>query len=49
MFYNAAVFEKLIHRDGSINNEVYCAITGDDADLQVSGHFLIVKEGDISK
>ena len=49
MFYNASVFEKLMHSDGSINNEVYCAITGDDADFQVSRHFLIVKEGDISK
>jgi pimeloyl-ACP methyl ester carboxylesterase len=37
MFYNAAVFEKLMHSDGSINNEVYCAITGDDADFVVSG------------
>ncbi len=37
MFYNAAVFEKVMHSDGSINNEVYCAITGDDADFLVSG------------
>jgi proline iminopeptidase len=38
MFYNAATFEeKLMHSDGSINNDVYCAIAGDDADFMVSG------------
>jgi len=37
MFYNASTFEKLMHSDGSINNDVYCAITGDDADFLVSG------------
>jgi proline iminopeptidase len=37
MFYNASTFEKLMHSDGSVNNDVYCAITGDDADFLVSG------------
>jgi proline iminopeptidase len=36
MFYNASTFEKLMHSDGSVNNDVYCAITGDDADFLVS-------------
>lgn len=37
MFYNASNFEKLIEGGGSINNDVYCAIVGEDADFMVSG------------
>jgi len=37
MFYNTSAYEKLMHSDGSVNNDVYCAITGDDADVLVSG------------
>ena len=26
-----------MHSDGSVNNDVYCAIAGDDADFMISG------------
>lgn len=35
-FYNASNFDKIVAGGGSINNDVYCAITGDDADYLVS-------------
>ena len=37
MFYNADNFEKLIESGGSVNDDVYCAIVGEDADVMVSG------------
>jgi proline iminopeptidase len=37
MFYNASNFDKIMSGGGSINNDVYCAITGEDADYLVSG------------
>jgi proline iminopeptidase len=37
MFYNASSFDKLIEGGGSLNNDVYCAIVGEDADFVVSG------------
>lgn len=37
LFYNVSSVEKLIHSGVSNNNDVYCAITGDDADFLVSG------------
>lgn len=37
MFYNASNFDKIVSGGGSVNNDVYCAITGEDADFLVSG------------
>jgi proline iminopeptidase len=37
MFYNASNFDKIMRGGGSVNNDVYCAITGEDADFLVSG------------
>jgi pimeloyl-ACP methyl ester carboxylesterase len=37
MFYNMSNFDKIMAGGGSVNNEVYCAITGEDADFLVSG------------
>ncbi len=37
MFYNASNFDKIMSGSGSVYNDVYCAITGDDADFLVSG------------
>jgi proline iminopeptidase len=37
MFYNASNFDKVMSGGGSVNNDVYCAITGEDADFLVSG------------
>jgi proline iminopeptidase len=37
MLYNVSSGEKLIHSGVSNNNDVYCAITGDDADFLASG------------
>ncbi len=37
LFYNASSFDKLIEAGGSVNNDVYCAIVGEDADYMVSG------------
>jgi proline iminopeptidase len=37
MFYNTSNFDKIMAGGGSVNNDVYCAITGEDADFLVSG------------
>ncbi len=37
MFYDPDNFEKIVRGGGSVNNDVYCAIAGEDADFLVSG------------
>jgi proline iminopeptidase len=37
MFYNASNFDQIMSGGGSVNNDVYCAITGEDADVLGSG------------
>jgi proline iminopeptidase len=37
LFYDASNFDKVIAGGGSINNDVYCAMTGEDGDFLIAG------------
>jgi proline iminopeptidase len=37
MFYDASNFDKIIAGGGSISNDVYCAMAGEDADFLIAG------------
>ncbi len=37
MFYDASNFDKIIRGGGSVSNDVYCAMTGEDGDFLIAG------------